>query len=49
MHFRGNDLVDISPREVGLGYPLYRRDHYRQDKPPMKTVKRYVASKVIDA
>ncbi len=25
IRFRGNDVVSISPRETGLGYPLYRR------------------------
>jgi hypothetical protein len=25
IRFRGNDVVDISPRETGLGMPLYRR------------------------
>ena len=32
MRFRGNDLVEISPREEGLGYPLYRREQYKQDQ-----------------
>jgi len=48
MRFRGNDLVDIYPREGGLGYPLYRREHYKQDRAPMKTVQRFVQAHVID-
>ena len=47
-HFKGNTLIDITPRELGLGYPLYRRDHYKQGKAPMLKVTRYVTSKLID-
>ena len=46
--FKGNTLVDIVPREVGLGYPLYHREHYKQGKAPMVEVARYVAPKLID-
>ena len=50
-HFRGNTLVDISPRdgrkrlsEPGRRpYPIYQRDHYKQDQAPMKEVTRYVS------
>jgi len=48
MSFRGNDLVDISPRESGLGYPLYQRERYKQTKAPLKKVSRYVAPKGLD-
>ena len=48
MRFRGNDLVDIGPRESGLGYPLYQRERYKQNTAPMKKVTRYVAPKTID-
>ena len=40
--FKGNTLVDISPREENPGYPIYLRDHYKQDKAPTKKVTRYV-------
>ena len=46
--FRGNTLVDFSPRPDGRWYLNYRRDHYKQDKAPMKEVTRYVASDIID-
>ena len=44
--FRGNTLVDISPREEGLGYPLYLRDHMKAGSAPMKEVERYVSNTV---
>ena len=46
--FRGNTLVDISPRDTRSGgYPLYLRDHMRATKAPIKTVARYVAPKLL--
>ena len=43
--FRGNTLVDISPRVSGLGYQLYQRDHLiGATVAPMKTVTRFVQS-----
>jgi hypothetical protein len=44
--FRGNTLMDISPRAEGPGYPLYRRDHYKKDAAPMVEVSRYVSSAI---
>ena len=47
--FKGSTLVDISPRDTNpTGYPIYQRDHYRQDKAPMKQEARYVSSVNID-
>jgi hypothetical protein len=44
-HFRGNTLVDISPRIGGLGYQLYQRDNLiGATHAPMKTVTRFVES-----
>jgi len=45
--FRGNTLVDINPRVPMPGYPIYLRDHYRQDKAPLETRPRYVSSRMI--
>ena len=45
--FRGKTLVDIQPRITMPGYPIYMRDHYRQDKAPLETKTRYVASRTI--
>jgi hypothetical protein len=48
IRLRGNDVVDISPRENGSGYPLYRRDHLRAGPAPMRKVTRVVAPRVIE-
>jgi len=45
--FKGNTLVEISPREEGPGYPLYLRDHLKGERAPMKTVERYVSPKLV--
>ena len=50
-HFKGNTLVDITPRDGRKHltrpeqepYPIYLRDHYRADRAPMRRVTRYVA------
>jgi hypothetical protein len=41
--FRGNTLVEIGPREEGLGYPLYLRDHMKAETARMRQVTRYVS------
>lgn len=46
--FRASTLVDISPRDnAETSYPLYLRDHLRQDKAPMKRVQRFASSKIV--
>lgn len=46
--FRGSTLVDISPRDTTpTSYPLYQRDHLRNDKTPMKTTQRFVPDKIV--
>lgn len=45
--FKGNTLVDISPRSDGPGYPLYRRDKFKQNKAPTKEVNRYVTEHLL--
>ena len=58
-HFKGNTLVDISPRpEKPTGrywpkgqeqfYQLYLRDYYKADKAPMKKVTRIVSPFVLE-
>jgi hypothetical protein len=47
MHFRGNTLVDVSPRLQGPGYPVYLRDYMKKDKAPTKKVSRFVPDKTI--
>ncbi len=45
--FKGNTVVDVSPREHTGGYPIYLRDSMKADKAPMKKVTRYVAPRLI--
>jgi hypothetical protein len=47
LKFRGNTLVDVTPREDRGFYPIYQRDHYKQTAAPMREVTRYVAPKLI--
>ena len=42
---KGNTVVDISPE--GTIYPLYQRDHYMQDKAPVKRVNRFVSREAV--
>jgi hypothetical protein len=45
MTFKGNTLVDVSPRDAGPGIPLYQRNAQRDGTAaPMKTVTRFVTS-----
>ena len=63
-HFKGNTLVDISPRggrpalaqmasddgsrfEINNGYPIYMRDHYKQNEAPLRRVQRYISPTLI--
>ena len=47
--FKGNTLVDISPRDERPGfYPMYNRDEYQNNEATMKTVTRYVSPILID-
>jgi hypothetical protein len=45
-HFRGNTLVDISPRDEGNGLPLYQRDPLKATTTPTHKVTRFVAAGV---
>jgi len=47
LRFRGNTLVDVSPREDAGYYPIYQRDHYKQAQAPEREVTRYVAPRLI--
>ena len=48
IRFRGNTVVDISPRDESRGsYPLYLRDHMWEDEAPMKKVIRFAAPKIV--
>ena len=48
MNFRGNTLVDISPRDTSpTNYPMYQRDHMKATKTPEKTVQRFVTPELV--
>ena len=48
LHFKGNTLVDISPRETNpTAYPIYQREHYKQNQAPMKKVTRFAPAKTV--
>jgi hypothetical protein len=47
LRFKGNTLVDISPRQDRGNYPIYQRDPLKQAKAPMKQVARFVAPSTI--
>jgi hypothetical protein len=45
MTFKGNTLVDVTPREEGAGFPLYQRREQRDSATaPTKVVRRFVAA-----
>lgn len=44
--FRGNTLIDISPRDEGLGLPLYQRASLSASVAPLRKVMRFVACDV---
>ena len=47
-HFKGNTLVDVSPRdERPTIYPTYLRDHLKESRAPVKTTQRYVSPFII--
>jgi hypothetical protein len=46
--FRGNTLVDITPRDEALGYPIFVRDHMKADKAPTRLATRFVSPVVIN-
>jgi hypothetical protein len=47
--FKGNTLVDISPRDENPGcYPAYVRDHFKKSETPMKEVTRYISPILLD-
>ena len=43
---KGNEVVKVDP--PGRNYPLYRRDHYREEKTHFRTIERFVADRTVD-
>jgi len=48
LKFRGNDLVSITPREDGPGYPLYRGRPQVDATAPIRTVGRVLPDRLIE-
>jgi hypothetical protein len=49
IRLRGNDAVEIAPREAGNGYPLYRREHMAAGgKAPTRKVTRTLPARLFD-
>lgn len=46
-HFKGNTLIDITPRKKGSEYVIYQRQEYLKDRAPMKTVTRFAPEGII--
>ena len=44
---RANTVIDVSPRDAGNGFPLYRREALKASTAPMTTVQRFVAAKTV--
>jgi len=42
--FKGNTLVDIAPRVERPDYPIYMREHYRQNQVPVAARSHYVSA-----
>jgi hypothetical protein len=45
--FKGNTVVDVTPRANVPGYPLYQRDYLKRSQAPLKQVTRYVSPVVV--
>lgn len=45
--FKGSTVIDVSPRDEGDFYQLYRRDHYRANEAPIEEVRRFIPDKTI--
>ena len=45
--FRGNTVIDVSPRDTGLGFPLYQREALKAADAPMINVQRYIAPRLV--
>jgi hypothetical protein len=45
--FKGNTVIAISPRQGGVGYPIYERGHYRRDVAPLRRGRRYVPKAIL--
>ncbi|MFN8008216.1 MAG: glycoside hydrolase family 127 protein [Terriglobia bacterium] len=46
--FKGNTVIDISPRQGKPDYPLYLRDSFKVAQAPLKNTRRFASSVLID-
>jgi hypothetical protein len=45
--FKGNTVVEISPKDKGIGYHIYQRAFYKANEAPEKATPAYVPTKVL--
>jgi hypothetical protein len=46
-HLRGNTVVEISPRQSGVGYPIYERSECRTEHAPLRRARRHIPAQVL--
>ena len=47
VQFRGNTVIGISPKQEGVGYPIYEREAFRNPEAPMRDAPKYTAEKTL--
>jgi hypothetical protein len=45
--FRGHTVVEIAPRQDGVGYPIYERSDYRAPRAPLRRGRRFIPAQVL--
>jgi hypothetical protein len=45
--FRGHTVVEIAPRQDGVGYPIYERSACRAEKAPLRRARRFIPAQVL--
>lgn len=45
--FKGNTVIDLSPKQDGIGYPIYERAQFRTTEAPSRLLPRHVAKEVL--
>jgi hypothetical protein len=46
-HFRGHTVVELAPRQSGVGYPIYERSEYRTEHAPLRRARRFIPAQVL--
>ncbi len=47
-HFRGHTVVELTPRQAGVGYPIYERSACRAEKTPLRRARRFIPAQVLN-